>query len=333
MSKNSVKIGIIGCGSAARIHAGRLSRLEGVELVGLADPQREAAEALAEEIAQGTGGKPVAVYGDHLELLGGAKPSALAIFTPHRMHYQPALDALQAGCHVFVEKPLSTNPQEAMDLVRLARGRGKLVGVGHQYRLRPSLVEIRRRLHDGKIGRVRSAVAVMAAPWLASHGGADQGWRFDPKVSGGGILADAGDHLLDALLWITGRSVSEVAAFQDRLETGLDVVDAVAMKLDSGAVATLVLDGTTSANHFELTFYGDRGAMRATGSSIQTWGPDGVGAPESMDEPSESIDANFVRAVREGASLSCPAEEALETVKLQDAIARSAATGQVVRLG
>ena len=70
-------------------------------------------------------------------------PDALAVFTPHLFHYKLTMDALQAGCHVFVEKPLSTNSQEAADIVNLARGRQLKVGVGHQYRLRPSLIEAR----------------------------------------------------------------------------------------------------------------------------------------------------------------------------------------------
>ena len=54
------------------------------------------------------------------------------------------MDALQGGCHVFIEKPLSTNPQEAVDIVGVARGRSRKVGVGHQYRLSPSFLEARR---------------------------------------------------------------------------------------------------------------------------------------------------------------------------------------------
>jgi predicted dehydrogenase len=256
----------------------------------------------------------------------------VAIFTPHRAHYQPALDALQSGCHVFVEKPLSTNPQEAMDLVRLGRGRDLLVGVGHQYRLRPSLIAARNRLASGEIGRVRLVSAIMAGPWLEAHGGPDNSWRFDPKVSGGGIIADAGDHLLDTLLWMVGQPVSEVAAFQDRVEPGLDVVNAVALRLGDSTLATIGLAGTAATPDFELVFHGDRGVLRATESAVRLIAP-GVDHTEDFPGPAESIDANFVAAVRGLGSLCCPAEEALESVRLQDAIGRAAATGQVVRLG
>lgn len=325
MNADDLTLGIIGCGQAARIHAARLTRLPGVRLIACADADRAAAEALAASV----GGDP-SVTESHEALLG-LGPRAVAIFTPHRAHYRPALDALQAGCHVFVEKPLSTNPQEAMDLVKLARGRERVLAVGHQYRLRPSLIAARRRLAEGAVGRLRLVAATLATPWLATHS-ADPSWRSDPRHSGGGLLTDAGDHLLDALLWLTGRPAVEVAAFQDRVEPGLDVVDAIALRLADGAAATLALAGTTPAHRFELTFHGDAGILRVTDTQLEEAGPDGHGRLESPGEPAESIDGNFVAAIREGRAPCCPAEEALDTVRLQDAVARSAATGRIVRL-
>ena len=123
----------------------------------------------------------VPVFTDHRDLLRQAAPDALAIFSPHRSHYRLAMDALQAGCHVFIEKPLSTNVQEAADIVGLARGRNLKVGVGHQYRLAPSLVEARRQLAVGSIGPVRLVTAILARPWLTTLGQAESAWRFDPE--------------------------------------------------------------------------------------------------------------------------------------------------------
>ena len=80
------------------------------------------------------------------------------------------------------------------------------VAVGHQYRLCPSLEEARRRLEQGAIGPLRLVTATLARPWLAAQAGRGKSWRFDRKIAGGGILADAGDHLIDALLWTTGRA-------------------------------------------------------------------------------------------------------------------------------
>jgi predicted dehydrogenase len=151
MATTAVRIGIVGCGHAARVHLGRLSALDGVRVVGCTDPDPNAARTFATQAPNGG----FDAFADHKELLLRADPNALAIFTPHRSHYRPAMDALQAGCDVFVEKPLSTSPQEAVDIVGLARGRGRLVAVGHQYRLCPSLVEAKRRLAAGELGALK----------------------------------------------------------------------------------------------------------------------------------------------------------------------------------
>jgi len=332
MATSVLRVGIAGCGLAARVHLERLLGLEGVRVVGCADPELASASALAARVPVVEGEPPAAAFSDHRELIRQASADVLAIFTPHLAHYRPAMDALQAGCHVFIEKPLSTNVQEAVDIVGVAKGRGLKVGVGHQYRLFPSFAEAKRRLALGTIGAVHLVSAILAQAWLASHGGAENSWRFDPKIAGGGILADAGDQLLDILLWSTGQVAVEAAAVQARLGSGLDIVTAAAVRLADGTAATIALSGVASGSLFELTYFGERGRLRATDQTLVEE-IDGQ-APQTIDLPaaSENIDSNFVAAVSRGAPLCCPADQALDTVRLLEAIARSAATAQVVRL-
>lgn len=329
----TLRIAITGCGRAARVHLERLLAVEGVRLVGCADPDVAAAENLATWArAQQGEGDEIVVATDHRDLLKRARPAALAIFTPHLAHYRPALDALQAGCHVFVEKPLSGNSQEAADIVGLAQARGRKVGVGHQFRLRPSLIETRRRLAEGVIGTLRMVTAVLAQPWLEHQRGAENSWRFDAKIAGGGILADAGDHLVDALLWTTGRGAVEVGALQSRLESGLDVVTAAAIRLDEGVPATLAIAGVTPGSLFAIDYFGEIGRLRATDQILRERIHDGETKTIELPEQSTSIDANFVAAVRGDAPLCCPASEAVATVRLLEAIARSASSLQIVKL-
>jgi predicted dehydrogenase len=326
-----LRIGIAGCGHAARIHVGRLAALEGVEVVGCADADPAEAAGLAASLGGGAG---VPAFADHRELLARVAPDALAVFAPHLAHYRVAMDGLQAGCHVFIEKPLTTHIQEADDIARLARARGKVVAVGHQFRLTPALVEARRLLAEGAVGPLRLVVATMAAPWLAQHVGPEDAWRHDPKAGGTGMLADAGDHLLDALLWTTGRPASEVAAFQSRTEAGLDVVTAAAIRLGADLPATLAVSALAPGSAFELSYFGEGGVLRAdaSGLALEPAGGPPRGVPLPLPPPGPSIDADFVEAVRSGGEPCCPASEALETVRLLEAIGRSAASGQVVRL-
>jgi predicted dehydrogenase len=264
MGTSAVRIGIAGCGQAARIHLDRLLAEEGVAIVGCADPDLEAARALADRAAVGPASASVPAFTDHRELLRETAPDALAIFSPHLTHYRLAMDALQAGCHVFIEKPLSTNLQEAADIVALARARDLKVGVGHQYRLAPSLVEARRRLAEGTIGPVRLVSATLTRPWLTTLGQAESAWRFDPKSAGGGILADVGDHLVDALLWTTGQVAHEVGAVQSRREPDIDLVTAAAIRLADGTPATLAISGVSPGPLFVIEYFGELGRLRVT---------------------------------------------------------------------
>ncbi len=326
-----LRIGIAGCGRVSRIHLGRLLSRGGIEVVGLADPDPMATKALADFLPPGAVRTPE--FADAQEMLAGVTPDILAIFAPHRAHYRLAMDGLQVGCHVFIEKPLSTNAQEADDIVKLARARERIVGVGHQFRLRPSLIEARTRLRAGSIGAVRLVTATLSTPWLARHQEKADAWRLDPRVSGGGILADVGDHLLDALLWTTGSRAVEVAAFQNRLSPGLDVVTAAAIRLGDGTLATLGLSGICANGLFELTYFGETGRIRVTDAQFAAAIGDGPEEAIGLPASSETIDGDFVAAVSESRPPCCPADQALDTVRLLEAITRSATSGQVVRLG
>ncbi len=330
MATTGLKIGIIGRGPASAAHADRLLAIEGVSLVGCADADPSAARALADRCSRP--GRPVASFADLGGLIRETSPDAVAIFTPHPSHYRPAMDALQAGCHVFVEKPLTTNVQEAVDIAGVAKGRDRKVGVGHHFRLLPSLVRAREMLAEGAIGPVRLITATMAQPWLESHQTEENAWRFDPRFAGGGILADSGIQLLDALLWSTGGSADLVAAIQAREPSGLDTVTAASIRLSDGTPATVAISGVSPVPLFELVYHGERGRLRATDASLTEERGDGPPRPIPLPAPSGSVDANFVEAILEGVPLCCPAEQAVPTIRLLEAIARSATIGQFVGL-
>ena len=324
-----LRIGVAGCGRVALVHLTRLVSGGDVEVVGLADLDRPAARALGAAVPTASS---ALVFSDHNEMLAQVSPEAVAIFAPHRAHYRLAMDALQAGCHVFIEKPLSTNAQEASDIIGLAKGRGRTVGVGHHYRLQPSLIEARNRLLAREIGPIRMVSATLSVPWLARHQEEGDAWRLDPRLSGGGILADVGAHVLDALLWSTGQAAAEVAAFQTRHAPGLDVVTTAVILLADGTPATLAVTGVCASSLFEITFFGELGRLRVGDSSLAVaWG-DGPEEPLTLAPSTQTIDGDFVAALAAGRPPCCPADEAIDTVRLLEAIARSATSGEVVKL-
>jgi predicted dehydrogenase len=335
MVTSELRIGIAGCGTAARIHLDRLLTLDGVTVVGCADSDQAAANALADravERAPSRGGQNVPAFSDHRELIRALAPDALAIFTPHLSHYRLTMDALQAGCHVFIEKPLSPNVQEAADVVSLARARGLKVGVGHQYRLCSSLKEARQRIASGVIGPVRLVNCILARPWLTNLAPKKREWRVGGQFAPGGILADAGDHVIDALLWTTGQVAHEVGAIQNHVDSGIDLVTAAAIRLADGTLATLAISGISPKSLFMLDYFGERGRLRATDQTLEQELCDSPWQDVVLPPPDQTIDGNFVTALSKETPLCCSADQALDTVRLLEAIGRSAATGQIVRL-
>ena len=217
------------------------------------------------------------------------------------------MDALQAGCHVFIEKPLSTSVQEAVDIVGLARGRGVKVGVGHHLRLLPSLIRARAMLAEGAIGPVRLVTATLALPWLESHRGEEHSWRFDPRFAGGGILADAGVQLIDALLWTTGQ-----AARRGRGDPGArglrprpgDGRRGPARRRDPGHAGALRRLARRRCSSGSITASGPAPGDRDRRSSRN--GRRRPGGRSPLAEATGSVDADFVAAVTRGAAALLP---------------------------
>ena len=156
-----LRIGMAGCGRARRLHVDPLLALDKVEFAGCADRDRGCAESLAERIGPTpVSEKPPVLNGHHS--LG---PNISFIFTPHFGHYRPAIDAFQTGYHVFIEKPLATNVQEAADIVGMAPGRQSKVRMGHPYRPSPSLSETCRPFKTRDMGKINLDTALITRRW------------------------------------------------------------------------------------------------------------------------------------------------------------------------
>jgi predicted dehydrogenase len=123
-----LRCAVVGAGYLGRFHAQKYAALADCELVGVADPSREARDRLHTELG-------VAGFADHHELLG--RVDAVSIATPTASHHAVARDFLEAGSHVLVEKPITATAEEARDLIAVAAARGRVLQVGHLERFNP----------------------------------------------------------------------------------------------------------------------------------------------------------------------------------------------------
>lgn len=194
---NTIRWGIIGCGSMGREHILNLAALGGAEVTAVADTHsgsREAALAICAESRF----KPQ-IFEDHRELLASGLCDAVAIATPNFTHAAILRDALATPLHILIEKPLVTRIADGLDLLERARGRQALTWVAQEYRYMPPVAEMIRLAHDGAVGRLHQvAIREHREPFYPKVGD----WnRFTANT--GGTLVEKCCHyfnLMDLIL-------------------------------------------------------------------------------------------------------------------------------------
>jgi predicted dehydrogenase len=180
-----LKVGVIGVGYLGRFHAEKYAHLQAAELVGVADLN----EARAQEIGRALGAR---AFSDYRELL--PEVSAVSVAVPTSLHFPVVRDALEAGCHVLVEKPISVTVAEADELVRLARERGLILMVGHLERFNSAMEEIKAR--------------VTAPRFIESH----RLSFFKERGTDVDVVLDLMIHDLDHILNLVPSPVKEIRA-------------------------------------------------------------------------------------------------------------------------
>jgi 2-alkyl-3-oxoalkanoate reductase len=143
-----IKVGIVGCGLIGDVHLRVLNSMKNISVVGIADRDIERAKSFASRAKVGV------FAGDLETLLERAKPDAVHILTPPFTHASLACTALQAGSHVYVEKPMALTSEEAQSMVAAAAERKRLLTVGHNNLFSPVVREAYRRVKDGDIGKL-----------------------------------------------------------------------------------------------------------------------------------------------------------------------------------
>jgi predicted dehydrogenase len=188
-----VRIGIIGTGAISQVvHVPIFAEREDVDLVALADHDKHKAQALSRrfEIPLVLGAEALMTHDDI---------DAVVICTPNHLHEDMAIAALEAGKHVFVERPLATTSAGAARVIEVAERTGRVLVVGMPHRYRPGVVALRSFIAGGELGDVYAVRGSwMTRPVPSSR----PSWRQDKASAGGGALVDLGVPALDLCLWL-----------------------------------------------------------------------------------------------------------------------------------
>ncbi|MBM4430759.1 MAG: Gfo/Idh/MocA family oxidoreductase [Chloroflexi bacterium] len=235
-----LKAAVIGVGMMGRNHARIYAQMGNSRLVAAADTDAAALESIERTYK-------VKVYTDYVQMLEQEKPDLVSVAVPTRLHREVALAVMQRGAHVFLEKPISTSVAEGQDIVDCARQEGVKLAVGHIERFNPAVLELKKQLDAGQLGRIFQIHARRVGP-------------FPPRIEDVGVVIDLATHELNLLEYLTGSRVESVYAEIEReihakhedLLTGI-------LKFADGTIGILDVNWLTPAKIRELHLIGEKG--------------------------------------------------------------------------
>jgi predicted dehydrogenase len=328
-----LRVALCGLGEIGQIHLRAIRDCDAAELVAVSDLDQELAEqTVADDRAS--------AYDDIDQMLAEEEIDLLDICLPHNLHLPVALAAIEAGCHVLLEKPMAIDLESCDEIISAADARGVRVAVSHnQYFYEPQ-ARLRELIEAGELGEVRSLYARL---WI---GGKYRGWREDASQSGGGLLIDAGVHRVYAMLAL-GGPVETVSAVMDLPRSEDSFV--VTLGFASGATGVIqgAYHGPEGVFDDRVEVFGSKGIGEVAGCEAFSEGDlrdvpqlrlrlDGQWRDEAVTDAWDasvrrSVD-RLITAVAEGEEPPVGAEAGRAAVEVIQAAYRSAETGRVVSL-
>ena len=249
----AVRFGLVGCGAIGQRHLQALKHLEGVELTATVDADFERAEAAAVPFDA----TPFASTDD---LYRSSLVEAVIIATPSGLHPELAMEAMEQGLDVLVEKPLALSYGEAARLTGFADDAGVVLAVTHFNRMLPGPAAVAAAIAGGRLGRLLSGGVDVR--WARTQAYYDEApWRGTRGMDGG-VLFNQAIHALDLLVAFFGPA-REVFAYGDTQTHRIEAEDVVtgSVRFESGALATVNVTTSVPDRNLEerITVVGDGG--------------------------------------------------------------------------
>jgi len=250
-----MKVLVVGSGSIGRRHMRNLRAL-GIQHLAACDPDPDRLAPMVTELG-------IQPFADFDKAMTATKPDFVFVCTPPVFHVPQALRAVQAGAHVFVEKPLSHTLDGVDELIAEAETRQRVVQVGYNLRFHPGLQKVKQLVEDGIIGQIlwtRVEVGQYLPDWRPWQ---DYRQSYTARRElGGGIILDA-SHELDYIMWLLGQP-SEVMCMAGKvsaLEVDVEDCATVLLRFASGAHADVHMDFVQRGYARSCKLAGERGTI------------------------------------------------------------------------
>jgi UDP-N-acetylglucosamine 3-dehydrogenase len=238
-----IRVAVIGVGSMGKNHARVYNELPQAELVAVADSN--------DAIAQSAGALyGVIAYSDYRKMLEKEKPEAVSIAVPTALHLEVALDALRAGVHILVEKPIAATLEQGEEIIAEAHRHDRCLMVGHIVRFNPALQELKKRLDAGELGRVFQIFCRRAGP-------------FPARIRDVGVVVDLAPHDIDIMRFLTGMDPQRIyAEIEQRIHTEHEDLLFALLRFPDHITAAMEINWLTPTKIREVSVLGERGLFR-----------------------------------------------------------------------
>jgi predicted dehydrogenase len=276
---SDLAIGIVGVGRMGTYHLETWEHIEGAQVVGIAEPN----EALAKERI---GRRPIAHFRSPRELVQRRDVDAICITAPSQYHSTIALEAIAAGKHVLVEKPIATTLEDGLRMAAAARAAGVKLMVGHVERFNPAVGKLAELIADGRIGKVFRVHATRVGP-------------MPLRIQDAGVAIDLATHDLDIMQFVLGRDISRIYAegAQCSHPTQEDMIACLLRFGDDGPFGLLDVNWLTPEKRREISVIGEGGMLTASYLTQDVWFTESPTTQTSWDELAR------IRGDAEGAAL------------------------------
>ncbi len=315
MTLRKASMAVIGCGFWGKNHARIYSELEKADLIAVADLKEDAACALGKKYGAD-------YYGDPTDLIRRDDVEAISICTPTVTHAKIALEAIEAGKHVLVEKPMTSTVAEAESLIAAAEKAGVKLTVGFVERFNPGVIEALRLVREGKIGEI-----ILARAHRVS--------RYPLRISDVGVVKDLAIHDADIVRQLFGADPETVYATAGNLVHSFEDYANIILRFPGNRSAFIETNWLTPHKIRRLILTGSEGLITVEFITQEVTVEDDEGRYQPFLQPQEPLTLeleSFVEAILEDKPPAISGEDGLKALRICEAALESARTGKPVKL-
>lgn len=327
-----VNFAVLGLGRAGPSHARTVHQNPRASLVALAEIDDQKLNRVASEYPG------VATYRDYRAALERDDVQAVIIVLPHWLHAEAAIDAVKAGKHVLIEKPLANTVDECQRIANAVAAARVKFTVGHTQHFYPVVAAAKQALDSGRIGRLIMGIDTWYKPLEPEKRPA---WMLDRRLGGGMMLMD-GVHLIDRLLWHVRSRVESVKAMNGNPvypEIPADDTAMAFLQFANGVVVTISrIAYRTGMTQYGADYFGTSGQLKYRlpygqhGENGLWIGQDEVWQPVEVTKNNslaDQLDA-FLDSIEHDREPAVTVQHGLEVIRVMEAIERSGATGREI---